>query len=656
MLFPLEVVYGQEQPRQLKEITVKAQPQLVRKEIDRVIYDVQSDPDNKVESAIEMLAKVPLLAVDGDGNIRLNGSGKYRIFINGKPSSLMTRNPKEALKSMPALIISKIEVITTPPAKYDGEGLAGIINIITVKQRQNGYNGSLGANFNRYVGTGQHGYLTLKQGKFGVNVYGYLYQDLKMKTNERTTRNSVTSVLSQNADNTYYSRFGAGTAEVSYEMDSLLLFSGSMSYYNSHDHYNSQRTTVLDSITTDNYNSKYLHSGALDINVSLEKGFKRHKKELFTIGYQYHHMPEELTTNNQYNSSLMEEHTLQADYSHPFTRWLMEAGVKWIDRVGGATYDTVSKNRFRYNQQIWSAYNSWQFSSRLLDVRAGVRLEYAVLQRGTYYTSLLPVIAILHAFPHASAGITYSQKVERPSLTQLNPFTDENNPYVYVSGNPFLLPVKQHKVDLSYTLNTKAGFHSMLTYNVSSNDIQQVVAVHDSVSVSSYQNIGRNSSVRLSTGVNFQISGKLRLIANLDAGYQVFNENSGWSASGFVNLAYRISEQWRLTSTVYGATPVITYQGLSNGSVIHVTRLTKTFLHNHLSVSGSVSNPYGRYRYIISAINTDQFHQQNRIQRYYRTFAVSASWNFGHLSGNVRKAQRNIKNEDLEIKSKSLSN
>ncbi|WP_449440364.1 hypothetical protein [Pedobacter steynii] len=123
---------------QLKDVSIVAARPLIKQEADRITYDLQADPDSKSYSVLEMMRKVPFLSVDADDNVQLNGNSAYRIFINGKPSSLMERNPKDVLKSMPASSIQKIEVITTPSSKYDAEGLAGIINIITNKAVENG--------------------------------------------------------------------------------------------------------------------------------------------------------------------------------------------------------------------------------------------------------------------------------------------------------------------------------------------------------------------------------------------------------------------------------------------------------------------------------------------------------------------------------------
>ncbi|HJP64549.1 MAG TPA: carboxypeptidase regulatory-like domain-containing protein, partial [Mucilaginibacter sp.] len=129
--------------KQLQDVSITAVKPLVKQEIDRISYDVQADPETKTQNVLDMLRKVPLVTVDASDNIQLKGSGNYKILINGKPSSLVAHNPSDVFKSMPASSIQKIEVITTPPAKYDAEGLTGIINIITNKKVDQGYNGNI---------------------------------------------------------------------------------------------------------------------------------------------------------------------------------------------------------------------------------------------------------------------------------------------------------------------------------------------------------------------------------------------------------------------------------------------------------------------------------------------------------------------------------
>ena len=152
-------------------ITSTVKKPLVKQEVDRITYDVQADPENSGTSVLDMLRKVPMVSVDATDKIMLKGSSNYKILINGQPSALIAQDPSDIFKAMPASNILRIEIITTPPAKYDAEGLAGIINIITKKKIGDGYNGNISASYNSIYGPRFNLNGTFKQGKFGANGY-----------------------------------------------------------------------------------------------------------------------------------------------------------------------------------------------------------------------------------------------------------------------------------------------------------------------------------------------------------------------------------------------------------------------------------------------------------------------------------------------------
>ena len=137
-----------ESAEMLKGVEVVAQKPLVKAEIDKVTYSMEDDPDAKTNTTLEMLRKVPLVTIDGEDNIKVNGSSSFKVHVNGKPNSLMSSNPKEVLKSLPANSVKSIEVITEPGAKYDADGIGGILNIITVSRSLEGYTVSLNAGVN----------------------------------------------------------------------------------------------------------------------------------------------------------------------------------------------------------------------------------------------------------------------------------------------------------------------------------------------------------------------------------------------------------------------------------------------------------------------------------------------------------------------------
>ena len=142
------------------EVTVTAQKPLVKAEIDKLTYSLEDDPEAQTNNTLEMLRKVPMVTVDGDDQIQLKGSTNFKIYMNGKPSNLLSNNPAEVLKSMPANSVKNIEVITDPGAKYDAEGIGGIINIITTKNALQGYTGTVRVNGSSLGRVGGGGYIS----------------------------------------------------------------------------------------------------------------------------------------------------------------------------------------------------------------------------------------------------------------------------------------------------------------------------------------------------------------------------------------------------------------------------------------------------------------------------------------------------------------
>ena len=155
----LGTIFTAEASEMLKGVEVVAQKPLVKAEIDKISYSVEDDPDSQTNTTLEMLKKVPLVTVDGEDNIQVNGSSNFKVHVNGKPNTLMSNNPKEVLRSLPANSVKSIEVITEPGAKYDAEGIGGILNIITTDTRMQGYNVTLGARASNH-GIGGYGYGT----------------------------------------------------------------------------------------------------------------------------------------------------------------------------------------------------------------------------------------------------------------------------------------------------------------------------------------------------------------------------------------------------------------------------------------------------------------------------------------------------------------
>ena len=191
----------------LGEVTVGAQKPLVRTEIDKIVYNIEADPESKTANALEMLRKVPMVTVDGEDNIQVKGSSSFKIMLNGKTSSMLTQNPKDVLKSLPANMIKDIELITDPSSKYEAEGTGGIINIITVKKQLNGFMGRVNSGFDSRGGYNEGLYASSKVKKFGFSV-NYSYNNFRQPQNESTlNRENLLSTTSRYTDSDGHSGY-----------------------------------------------------------------------------------------------------------------------------------------------------------------------------------------------------------------------------------------------------------------------------------------------------------------------------------------------------------------------------------------------------------------------------------------------------------------
>lgn len=406
----------------LEGVTVKAQRQLIKQEIDRVGYDVQADEDSKTENVLDMLKKVPMVTIDGEDNILVKGNSNYKIYKNGHLDPSLSKNAKEILKAMPASAVKRIEVITDPGAREDAEGVNAILNIVMLDtKKMAGVTGSVTGNYSTLKTPGLGSYLTTQLGKAIISVdYGYNYMSRKSTSSEgyvertfvESGNTQKTSSHSANPGHIHYADIDA-----SYDIDSLNLLSASIGgYFYKVDVQGDNSTSMYDASGTQLYgydNSYWLprynhHSwnGRLDYEHKT-----RRKGEQFTLSYmlsltRQHSEQEDSYTNMQnapfsYNGYLLNtrehftEHTFQADYIRPLWEGhKMEVGAKYIDRRNSSdnhqeffstnsSIAPVMSTSFDHNTRIAAAYMDYMYNKDKWSARAGLRYEYSYL-KGCY--------------------------------------------------------------------------------------------------------------------------------------------------------------------------------------------------------------------------------------------------------------------------------
>lgn len=182
--------------KELEGVTVKAQRQFIKQEIDRIGYDVQADEESKTLTVLDLLRKVPMVAVDGEDNIKVKGNSNYKIYKNGHPDPSLTKNAKEILKSIPASMVKRIEVITDPGAREDAEGVDAILNIVMMDGRSfNGVTGGVNLSYSTLKAPSVSGNMTTQIGKAILSIdAGYNKMTEKSSTNiQDTERTYLTS-------------------------------------------------------------------------------------------------------------------------------------------------------------------------------------------------------------------------------------------------------------------------------------------------------------------------------------------------------------------------------------------------------------------------------------------------------------------------------
>lgn len=532
---------------ELGQVEIVAQKPLVKADIDKIEYNVQDDPDAQSNSVLEMLRKVPLVTVDGEDNIQVNGSSSFKVYVNGKPNNMMSNNPTEVLKSMPANSIKHIEVITNPGPKYDAEGVGGILNIVTVGSGLEGYTATFSANVsNRGAGGGAFG--TIKSGKLTVSArYNYNYNDQPRNyssgsqhvTPEAVTENS--SNLDYDGSNKGHGSFQSGSMEASYEIDTLRLVTMSFGLWGGGN--KSNGSTDYIATFPENINAAPIYSYSafnrsksswysIDGGIDYQRLFKV-KDRMLTFSYKINTRPQtsdsytEYEIDNGYNPDWADylnrlknqhnnttEHTFQADYTTPIGKLhTLEAGAKYIlrnnsseddrfdaDDTGKYEYNKDQSSHYKHLNDIIAAYLGYGLKVKRLSGRLGLRYEHTIQDvkylegRGEDFTKnfddVVPSASIGYKLTDMSnLRLGYNMRIYRPGIWALNPYLNDADPSYISRGNPELDSEKSHAFNLSYSnFIQKFNVNISARYSFTNNSIENVTRLMPDTEIEGLKN------------------------------------------------------------------------------------------------------------------------------------------------------------------------
>jgi hypothetical protein len=683
----------------MAEVTVTAARPMVEQKDDRLIYNVEDDPAAKTESASDILRKTPYVNVDGDGAVQVNGQSNFKVLLDGRETALFSQNVKEALKAFPGATISRIEVITSPSAKYDAEGVGGIINIIT-KKKVAGYNGSINSNINSIGHRSAGMNISVKKGKLGITGMYNLMSNNGLPSSQLATTTPAQPLA-------YVKRevggrretemfFHQGNIEASYDLDSTntLVVYGNMGK-NRNEQMNDYSINTLfanGTFDTDPYllETRFAmptHGFGADY-IRKYKG-KAQKELTFRFQGLYN-------TNHSYSNSQQEmgsfdriilnsgeasnrEYTIQADLIEPLNKTTrLETGVKTILRKAFSdfesqfkfnksepyTTDPANSNRFNYNQDVYGGYVSLNKVMKFMTARVGLRVEHTAVHgdftsSGTVvkqqYTNFIPNLFLTKQFSKSmNSNLTYTFRLGRPSINALNPFVNNSDSLNISFGNPNLGPQYMHSIAWQNRFFKGNKFISINTgYNFANNLIIQNPVFDPATGVTKITgaNAGQIREVTLGfvsnlpVGVkwNFGLNASGRLARMRNSLQSLWSNTTAGNAN--VNISYKASPVFTITSNSGYFVPLRTPNATFPDNYFYGCNFGYKVFKQKLTITATATNFFEKERKMRFVTENENFITENIHTVLFRNFGVSLNYSFGRLKENVSK-KKGVSNDD----------
>ena len=710
----LGTLYLKENATMLKGVEVVAQKPLVKMDVDKMSYNVAEDEDSKSNTVLDMLRKVPMVTVDGQDNITVNGSSSFKVYVDGLPNVMFSSNPSMVFKSMPASAVKSIEVMTNPGAKYDAEGATGVLNIVMNKQEMpgggaaapsmNGYNGTLRAS----AGNKQLGASAFLNGQQGKLSYSANVMTSYNKPGNTTTEmeqiqigQAGTSQL-MTSDNDVKTPFTMGSLTLGYQIDqmSVLNLTAQVNTMNMKSTGTSLTTMGGNAYgdgfsygsSTDMKNSRTSFSGSLDY----QRFFNKEHTQSLALTYQLNYSPAttEMTNNFGTNSNYIDltdrysenkdktlNHTFQLDYTMPLgTGQTLSLGGKL--QLHDATsdskyylqnvYDPSTSSEYEYKNSILAGYGEYAGNFGKFGAKAGVRYEYTWqdveyhLGNGenfkTSYGNLVPTASLQYNLGTGSnLGLTYNMRISRPGISYLNPYVDKTNPIALSYGNPDLDVEKNHNVSLVYNMFTpKLMVNLNLHHNFVDNAISQY-SFYDSDNLlnTTYGNVVKRHQTGLSAYVNYLLTKNTRIFLNGGVNYTdlrstaLDQKNSGWTANAMIGLQQTLPLDLKLSAFAITSTKNYTLQGWSGGFNMLTASLSKSLFNDKLTlgVQGILGLNGGGKLNIESETRGKDFISHTNIKVPIYGVTFTVSYTFGNTKMMSKQHVNRVQNDFIEQQS-----
>ena len=614
----------------LSEVVVTTELEQMINSIDKQVFNVEKSLVTQGGTATDVLQQVPSVTVDMDGNVSLRGSGNVTVLIDGRPSGL-SGDRSTVLSQIPANSIESIEVITNPSAKYDPDGMGGIINVVLKKNRKNGFNGNVGVTIgtrNKYNGT-----LTLNYRNKKVNIYSNYNYRYNVFHNEFTSfRKNIFADTAFGFDQTNNSETKSSNHLLKSGIDiylndwNTLSFSGTVgqtstkqpgiNYYTFTD--KDDEGTSFSTREFEENESQWNGDAAIDyrktykemgrsLTASLSFSNAPFDRDAYYTDKEYMNKSFDVSLppydyEQQFRDQKVQLGIAQVDYSHPLKKGKIDAGYKSTIRYINTAqeindYDSVSQtyiknelnsNHFKYLEQVHAIYGQYAANFKKFGIQVGLRLEQA-LTEGTFvdssksyknnYFSPFPSVNISYKMEkNQELSLGYSRRINRPGVGQLNPGGDYGDPLNIRIGNPYLDPEYVNLINSGYKKDwEKAGITLSAFFMQRQNGFMRVRTV-DSASSTSFVTF-----VNLAKSLNYGLDINTKFMPvkwwNMNLGGTVFQssvnyttaersyENNNVSWTIKMNTTFTVWENMNIQLSYNVQGPIVIPQG--NINVMH---------------------------------------------------------------------------------------
>ncbi len=550
----LGTIVLQETVKQMAEIVVTSDKKMMELRLDKRIYNVSQDVSNIGANASEILANIPSVTVDPDGNVSLRGSEGVRILIDGKPSALTGLRSTDALRNLQGAMIERIEVITNPSSRYDAAGETGIINIILKKNKTRGFNGNFTGTVgypSNFSGAYSINYRTQKMNLFSSFGSNYRNNPGKGFSTQKFSGTDTSFVYNQTQKRTRKDFSLDFMAGIDYYISSSTTFTGSFLIDGGreknlnrllYEDFNSVGLLTKSSVRNDNESASERDT---ELSLNLTKKFPGEKEREWTTDFKWTNSGEkELSDYNQIfsdgakslfqrsgNPAYEDNLLLQTDYTHAFGKdGKFETGMKGTirritneflveeqDANGNWITLPAFDNNMEFTEQVYAVYGLFANKVKAFSYQFGLRGELTMMRTGLIKSNQINDRRYANLFPSASLSyeldekntlqLSYSYRINRPNFRNLTPFADFSDDRVYFVGNPNLNPEFTHSMEAGHLLEWEKGsLLSGVYYRYKTGVVERIRTIDTTTGISNIIPINLSTQKELGLEMTFAVT------------------------------------------------------------------------------------------------------------------------------------------------------